>query len=212
MTLVKICGITNIEDAVECVRLGANMLGFVFADSPRRVDAETVKHIDRIIGGDVKTVGVFTEETDEVISIMRECGLTYAQLHGGQSEEFARRLGAASVIRVARVKDEGSVDALAQYEAAAYYLLDTYKKGVSGGTGETFDWQLAIRAKSLCKPLILSGGLSPSNVAEAVRVVQPCAVDVSTGVEAFPGKKDLNKVKEFIDNVRKADNRLKEDC
>jgi len=207
VTLVKICGITNVEDAVECVRLGANMLGFVFADSPRKVDADTVKHIDRIIGGDAKTVGVFTQETEEVVSIMRECGLTYAQLHGGQSEEFARKLGAGVVIRVARVENEASVDALAQYTTAGFFLLDTYRKDLAGGTGETFDWNLAVRAKSLGKPLILSGGLNPENVADAIRVVQPYAVDVSSGVEAFPGKKDPAKVKEFIINVRKADNR-----
>lgn len=212
MTLVKICGITNVEDAVECVRLGANMLGFVFADSPRRVDIDTVKHIDRVVGSDVKTVGVFTEETEEIVSIIRECRLTYAQLHGGQSEEFARKLGAGCVIRVARVENDNSIDALLQYENAAFFLLDTYSKDAAGGTGKTFDWNLALRAKSLGKPLILSGGLNPNNVAEAIRVVRPFAVDVSSGVETCPGKKDPAKVKEFISNVRKADNRLGENC
>lgn len=207
MTLIKICGITNIEDAIECVRLGANLLGFVFADSPRQVDIGTVKHINRIIGGDAKTVGVFTEESDDVVSIMRECELTYAQLHGGQSEDFARRLGSQKVIRVQRVQDEASIVGLKTQQEAAFYLLDTYKKGVAGGTGEIFDWDLAVRAKSLGKPIFLSGGLSPENVADAVRAVQPFAVDVSSGVEASPGKKDPAKVKEFIDNVRKADNR-----
>jgi len=207
LTLIKICGITNIEDAIECVRLGANLLGFVFADSPRQVDIGTVKHINRIIGGDAKTVGVFTEESDDVVSIMRECELTYAQLHGGQSEDFARRLGSQKVIRVQRVQDEASIVGLKTQQEAAFYLLDTYKKGVAGGTGEIFDWDLAVRAKSLGKPIFLSGGLSPENVADAVRAVQPFAVDVSSGVEASPGKKDPAKVKEFIDNVRKADNR-----
>lgn len=246
MTLIKICGITNIEDAIECVRLGANMLGFVFADSPRQADVSTVKHIQRVIGGDAKTVGVFTEESDELLSIMRECELTYAQLHGGQSEDFARRLGAHRVIRVARVssnplalsspEEQGAyrsavesqpsfdtrstllrtsgvygpedIDCLRnEHETAAFYLLDTYKKGVAGGTGETFDWGLAIKAKDLGKPIFLSGGLSPENVGDAIRAVQPFAVDVSSGVEASPGKKDPAKVKEFIDNVRKADNR-----
>lgn len=207
MTLIKICGITNIEDAIECVRLGANLLGFVFADSPRQVDVGTVKHINRIIGGDAKTVGVFTDEGDNVVSIMRECELTYAQLHGGQSEDFARRLGSQKVIRVQRVQYEASVVGLESQQEAAFYLLDTYKKGIAGGTGEIFDWDLAVRAKSLGKPIFLSGGLSPENVADAVRAVQPFAVDVSSGVEASPGKKDPAKVKEFIDNVRKADNR-----
>jgi phosphoribosylanthranilate isomerase len=204
MTLVKICGITNVEDAIECVRLGANMLGFVFADSPRRADVDTVKHIIRIIGGDAKTVGVFTDETDEVISIMNYCELTYAQLHGGQSEEFAQRLGAHRVIRAVRIKNEWSLENLTQFTTASFYLLDTYKAGIPGGTGETFDWELAVRAKSFGKPVLLSGGLNPENVTEAIGVVQPYAVDVSSGVEEQPGKKDLAKVKEFIDNVRKA--------
>lgn len=207
MTLIKICGITTVEDAIECVRLGANMLGFVFAESPRRTDVETVKHINRIIGGDARTVGVFTDETDEVISIMNDCHLTYAQLHGGQSEEFAQRLGAQRVIRAVRIKNEWSLDNLAEFSEATFHLLDTYKMGISGGTGETFDWELAVRAKSFGKPVLLSGGLNPENVTEAIRVVQPFAVDVSSGVEEAPGKKDLAKVKEFIDNVRKADNR-----
>ncbi len=203
MTLIKICGITNVGDAIECVRLGANMLGFIFADSPRRVDVETVKHINRIIGGDAKTIGVFTDEDEEMLSIMRECELTYAQLHGGQSEDFARRVGTDRVIRVCRVKDETSILGLATQREAAFYLLDTYKKGVPGGTGEAFDWHLAVRAKELGRPVILSGGLTTENVADAIAAVRPFAVDVSSGVEASPGKKDLAKVKEFIDNVRK---------
>ncbi len=207
MTLIKICGITNIEDAIECVKLGANMLGFVLADSPRRADVDTVKHIGRIIGGDARTVGVFTQESEYVISAFHECNLNYVQLHGNQSEEFAQKIGADSVIRVARVQNHATIDVLATHQAAAFYLLDTYKKGVAGGTGEVFDWDIAIRAKSLGKPLILSGGLNPNNVAEAIRVVRPYAVDVSNGVEKSPGKKDFAKVKEFIDNVRKADNR-----
>lgn len=205
MTLVKICGITNVADAIECVRLGANLLGFIFAESPRRVDVETARNIERIVGVDVKTVGVFTEESDEVLRIMDACALTYAQLHGNQSEDFARRIGADRVIRVARVKNEDSVDGLAAYPTASFYLLDTYKKGIAGGTGETFDWDLAARAKSLGKPVILSGGLSPDNVLNAISAVKPYAVDVSSGVEASPGIKDLIQVKEFIDNVRKAD-------
>lgn len=207
MTLIKVCGITNVEDAVECVKLGADYLGFVFAESPRRVDVGIVKEIVDIVGDDVKTVGVFTDETDDVIWVMNECGLTYAQLHGGQSEEFAQRFSAQRVIRVARVQDEASVNALAEYKAAAFYLLDTYRKGIAGGTGETFDWDLALRAMSIGKPIFLSGGLNPKNVAEAVHVVQPYAVDVSSGVEEYPGKKNLLEVKEFIENVRKTDNR-----
>ncbi len=205
MTLIKICGITNVEDALESVRLGAHMLGFVFAESPREVGVDTVRSIQRILAGDVKTVGVFTQESDEVLSIMDSCQLTYAQLHGGQSEDFARRVGAERVIRVARVSDKPSLEGLSRFAQAKYYLLDTYKKGIAGGTGETFDWDLLTQADPAGKPIILSGGLNSANVGEAVRKLRPFAVDVSSGVELCPGKKDHDKLKEFIDNVREAD-------
>jgi len=205
MTFVKICGITSVEDAIAAVGMGANVLGFVFADSPRRVEIPTVRHIQRVLAGDAKTVGVFTEESDEVLRAMDECELAYAQLHGDQSEGFARRIGAANVIRVARVSDEASVESLSRYQEAGYYLLDTYRKDRPGGTGETFDWSLAVRAKSLGKPIFLSGGLHPANVHEAITTVRPFGVDVSSGVESSPGVKDHEKIKEFIANVRKAD-------
>lgn len=206
MTFVKICGITNIEDALAAVSSGANLLGFVFAESPRQVEANTVRSIQRMLGGDVKTVGVFTDESDDVLSIIDKCTLTYAQLHGGQSEDFARRIGAERVIRAVRVRNENSIKRLAEFTAAAYYLLDTYKPGIAGGTGEVFDWDLAVRAKSLGKPVFLSGGLTPENAREAIKTVRPFGVDVSSGVEVSPGKKDHAKIKEFIDHVREADN------
>jgi len=205
MTLVKVCGITSIGDAIACVESGADMLGFIFADSPRRVNAEVAGEIVRLVSGRVKTVGVFTEQSDQVIETVDRCRLDYAQLHGSQSEEFARRVGADRVIRVARVRDSDSVNKLADHPAAAFYLLDTYRPDRAGGTGQTFDWSLAVAAKSMGKHLILSGGLTPGNVAEAVMAVRPYAVDVSSGVESEPGKKDHQRVKEFISNVREAD-------
>ena len=205
MTLVKICGITNVDDALAAVNAGAGFLGFVFAESPRRVEPSTVRHIQRILAGNVKTVGVFTEESDEVLRIMDECGLSYAQLHGGQSEEFAARIGEQRVIRAVRVKSERTVAGLELFPNAAYYLLDTFREGVAGGTGETFDWELAVHAKSFGKPLILSGGLNPGNVSEAIREARPFAVDTASGVEASPGIKDHDKIKEFIQNARKAE-------
>ena len=205
MTLVKICGITNIEDALEAVDAGADFLGFVFAPSPRRADVGRVKHIQQIVTGRVKTVGVFTDESDEVLKIIDECRLTYAQLHGGQSEDFARLIGADKVIRVVRVRDESSLDELSNHIEAAYYLLDTYKKGLPGGTGETFNWELAVRARNLSKPMFLSGGLTPDNIEAAIKTVRPFAVDVSSGVEKCPGKKDYSKIKELIDYVRETD-------
>ncbi len=205
MTFIKICGITTVEDAIAAASLGAHLLGFVFAESPRQADIQSVKHIQRIVSGSVKTVGVFTDESDEVLRIMDECALTYAQLHGSQTEDFARKIGAERVIRVLRVKDESSLENLAALTQARHYLLDTYKKGVSGGTGETFNWDLAVRANSLGKSIFLSGGLNPQNVSLAVRAVRPFAVDISSGVERSPGIKDHNKIKELIDNVREAD-------
>ena len=206
MTLVKICGITNVEDALAAVNNGANFIGFVFAESPRRCDPATARHIRRILGGDVKTVGVFTEESDEVLHILDKCELDYAQLHGYQSEEFARRIGAERVIRVARVKNESSITALVEFTEAAFYLLDAYKEGVAGGTGRTFDWRLAALTGDPRRPVFLSGGLNPKNVERAIRTIRPFAVDVASGVEAAPGLKDHAKIKEFMDNVRKADN------
>jgi len=205
VTFIKICGITNIDDAIASVKLGANLLGFVFADSPRQVETQTVKNIQRVLAGDVKTVGVFTEESDDVLKIMDECALTYAQLHGSQSEKFAQKLGADRVIRAVRILDQSSLDLLSVYSECSYYLLDTYKKGRPGGTGETFDWELAIEAKSFGKLLFLSGGLGPSNINEAVRRVQPFGVDASSGLESSPGIKDHKKIKEFIKHVREAD-------
>ena len=205
MTLVKICGITNVDDALAALSAGANFLGFVFAESPRKVDASTAKHIRRILGGDVRTVGVFTEESDDVLRIIDECELSFAQLHGGQSEEFAQRIGAGRVIRAVRVKGERTIAGLELFPNAASYLLDTYREALAGGTGETFDWDLAVQAKSFGKPILLSGGLNPGNVFEAVMRVRPFAADVSSGIEASPGIKDHEKIKEFIENVRKAD-------
>ena len=205
MTLIKICGITSVEDALAATSQGASFIGFVFAESPRKADVSTVKHICRILGGDVKTVGVFTDESDEVLRTIDECALAYAQLHGGQSEEFAERIGAGRVIRAVRVKSERTIAHLGTFAEAAYYLLDTYHEGIAGGTGETFDWDLAVRAKSLGKSVFLSGGLSPANVSEAVRTVRPFAVDASSGLEVSPGVKDHQKIKEFINNVREAD-------
>ena len=205
MTFVKICGITCVEDALAAAKLGANILGFVFADSPRQAEPATVKHIMRILGGDVKTVGVFTEESEEVLRLIDDLGLAYVQLHGGQSDEFAHRIGGSRVIRAVRIRNEASLNALTDYQASVYYLLDSYRPGIAGGTGEVFDWTLAAQAKSFGKPVFLSGGLTPGNVAEAIETVRPYAVDVASGVEESPGRKDHTKVKEFIENVRKAD-------
>ena len=206
MTAIKICGLTNIKDAVDSVNLGADFIGFVFAESPRRASINVVKDICREVGTQVKTVGVFTEESDEIIKIIDNCNLNYAQLHGNQSESFAQKIGSERIIRVLRIKDKESLSLLSDYKEYKYLLLDTYKKGQPGGTGETFNWNQAVQAiKKTDKPLILSGGLLPANIADAIKTVKPFAVDISSGVEKYPGKKDYSKIKELIENVRKTD-------
>jgi len=154
----------------------------------------------------MKRVGVFTEESEDVVRAMHECSLDYVQLHGGQSEEFAQRIGPERVIRALRVRDEDSLAQMRERTNARYFLLDTFKDGVAGGTGDIFDWSLAQAASGIGKPFFLAGGLNPANVSEAVLRVRPYAVDVSSGVELSPGVKDHEKIKEFIANVRAADN------
>lgn len=204
-TRVKICGITNIEDALAACEFGADAIGFVFAESPRQVSLEEAAEIADQLPPFVKTVGVFTYEKPRVSAVAEWVPLDLIQLHGEQTEEFAEWLGAMRVLRGVRIRDEGSLKWLKKWEHAAAYVLDTWTPDRKGGTGMTFDWELAVRAKEFGKPVMLAGGLTPDNIADAIRAVRPYGVDVSSGVEAFPGKKDHKKMKEFIANVRAAD-------
>ncbi len=214
MTRIKICGITNIEDAMAAVEAGANALGFIFAESPRRVDAKTVCSIIEVLPPLVSTVGVFArQDVDDVYKTWKQTNLQFAQLHevnGPVRELLAPDSGFGwyRVIHALRVKSADDIRRAGddpQVRACAALLLDTHVEGMMGGTGQTFDWDLAIQAKALGKPIILAGGLNPANVAEAIRKVRPYAVDVSSGVEASPGKKDHDKIREFIQNARQAD-------
>lgn len=211
MIRVKICGITNIEDALAAIEAGADALGFVFAESPRKVDVATAGGILERIPPFVTTVGVFAnQDVDEVFKIWKRTGLHFAQLHGvlGPITDLVAPnsgFGWYRIIRAVRVKCEEDIGQAAKDRPSrmcAALLLDAHVEGLMGGTGQTFDWDLAVMAQSLGKPIILAGGLTPENVAEAVRKVRPYAVDVSTGVEASPGKKDHSKIKEFIDNAK----------
>jgi len=209
---VKICGITNADDALAAVEAGADALGFVFAESPRRVDVKTALDIQERLPPFVSTVGVFAnQDADEVYRIWKHTGVHFAQLHGipGPLGDFASPAGGFGwyrVIQALRVQSaEGIRRAAADdaVRACAALLLDTHVEGLMGGTGLTFDWKLAVEAKSLGKPVILAGGLTPDNVLEAVRTVAPYAVDVSTGVESSPGRKDHEKIKEFVFNAKR---------
>ncbi len=194
---MKICGITNLEDALFAAEAGADALGFIFyAQSPRYIAPDRAREIILRLPPFVATVGVFVnEELDRVKEIMAHCHLDYAQLHGDEPPEQVAAL-APRTIKAMRVRSAAGVERLSDYRAAAY-LLDAYHPTKLGGTGETWDWELAAAAKRY-GPVILAGGLTPDNVAAAIERVQPYAVDVSSGVEAAPGIKDHQKVQRFI--------------
>ncbi len=194
---IKICGITNLDDARLAVELGADMLGFIFyAKSPRAVSPIVVAQICRAVT--VEKVGVFVNETEvNIRRIAEECGLTALQFHGDEPPSFCRQFPLKR-IKAIRVRNETSLQQVAEYDVDAL-LLDTYTDNQRGGTGMTFDWSLAVKAKSLGKPIILSGGLTPDNVCDAIRIVQPFAVDVASGVEGEPGRKDPTKLRRFFE-------------
>lgn len=201
-TRVKICGITNTEDALASVELGADALGFIFwKKSPRYIEPLRAATIIKGLPAFVTAVGVFVDETLEGIKKTQEdSGITCVQLHGGERPEFAQSVR-GPVVKAFRVRDLADLGAIRGYRVAAY-LLDAFKAGVPGGTGETFDWKIALEAKKLGR-IILSGGLSPENVSGAVRTVAPYAVDVSSGVEKSPGVKDRLKLERFFEEIEK---------
>jgi phosphoribosylanthranilate isomerase len=203
MVRIKICGITNLEDARLAAELGAHALGFIFyPKSPRYIRPDAAREIIRSLPPLVMTVGVFVDEEAGVVKdIAATAGLDWVQLHGQESPEYCRTLG-RRVIKGFRIKDAHSLSLLPAYRGSVQaFLLDTYKAGTAGGTGETFDWTLARQAKK-SGPIILAGGLTPANVAQAIEAVQPAAVDVASGVEAGPGKKDPEKLRAFFEAVK----------
>jgi phosphoribosylanthranilate isomerase len=204
MVKVKICGITNIEDALHAAGCGADALGFVFYDrSPRCLTPEAARGIIAELPPFVNAVGLFVNEAPERIRQIADfCGLDVLQLHGDEVPadcDFAPR----RVVKALRVKKAASLDGHAAYAVSAL-LLDAWVAGTYGGTGERFNWELAA-AVARQRPVILAGGLRAENVAAAVRTVRPYGVDVSSGVEAAPGKKDPAKVEAFIRNAKRVD-------
>ena len=197
-TQVKICGITSLADARVAAEAGADMIGLMFyAQSPRHITLATAVEISRALPPFVLRVGVFVNPDEaQVMEAISACGLNLLQFHGNEDSDFCTQFGLMSV-KALRVRDEKSLQSLANYNTDAF-LLDAYSKSGFGGTGEKFNWDLAIEAQKFGKPIFLAGGLTPENVADAVRQVRPFAVDVSSGVESAPGKKDAAKVKSFI--------------
>ncbi|AJE04911.1 phosphoribosylanthranilate isomerase [Geobacter pickeringii] len=197
MVRVKICGITSLADALIAVEAGADALGFVFHDqSPRHVAPDQAAGIIAALPPFVQTVGLFVNRAlDFVNETAARCRIDLVQLHGDEPPEYCDAV-ARRVIKAFRVRDGASIEPIRHYRVTAH-LLDAWSPAVYGGTGHTFNWEIARRVKSF-GPLVLAGGLTPENVAEAVATVEPYAVDVSSGVESAPGQKDPAKVREFI--------------
>jgi phosphoribosylanthranilate isomerase len=201
-TRVKICGITSLADAQAAVEAGADALGFNFYEqSPRYLTVPAAAEISRQLPPVILRVGVFVNAPEDLIlRAIGECSLSLLQFHGDEAPEFCTQFGLMSM-KAIRIRNAESLAELPKYPTDAW-LLDAYSPEARGGTGEIFNWDLAIEAQKLGKPVFLAGGLTPENVAAAVRKVRPFGVDVASGVEAAPGKKDRKKMQDFIAAVR----------
>lgn len=203
MVKIKICGITNVDDAMAAVDLGADALGFNFyRKSPRYIEPQKAADIIAQLPPFIVPIAIFVNESeDTILEALKTSCIHGVQFHGDETPEFCQRFG-NHVIKAFQVKDKESLKHMSHYRVSAH-LLDSYKEGMRGGTGETFDWHLAVVAKTFGR-IILAGGLTPDNVAEAVKLVQPYGVDVAGGVEKEKGVKDHAKLRKFIIEVRKA--------
>ena len=202
MTKIKICGITNLNDALDAVRLGADALGFVFyPGSKRYIEPVKAKEIADSLPPFVKKVGVFSNEKADVVrEVSGIVNLDLLQIHGDETPAYCDSLD-SPYIKAFRLKDANTLGEVNQYNTN-YILFDTYSSDEYGGTGRAFDWDILKNHPFENKYVILSGGLNPGNIKEAVNLLQPYAVDVSSGVEESPGKKDIGKIKKFIEAVR----------
>ena len=201
-TRIKVCGITRPEDALAAVEAGVDGLGFIFVEkSPRNIDPEQAREIIRLLPPFVDAEETVVEE------ITHYCRLTLVQLHGNESPRYCSNLP-FSVVKAFRIGADFDGTAFVPYEDCVRgVLLDTYHKDMAGGTGETFDWAL-VQQLEPAQPVILAGGLNPENVAAAIEQVRPYAVDVNSGVESAPGRKDLVRLEQFIRQVRETDAKL----
>ena len=204
MTLVKVCGITNLNDALAAVGAGADWLGFNFYEgSPRYIAPRDAHQIIEQLPQTVVSVGIFVNEEapDEVARKAKEAHVAAVQLHGDESTAYCQSLNHLFVIKALRVGKEWKPESALRYKTEAV-LLDAYQMGARGGTGHTFDWSLAQQAQKLTPKMFLAGGLTPGNVGEAITAVRPFGVDVCSGVEVKPGVKDVRRMKAFVQAVR----------
>jgi phosphoribosylanthranilate isomerase len=216
MIWIKICGTTNREDALTAVEAGADALGFVFYDkSPRKIDPETAREVVEQLPPEIEKVGVFVNEpVEKILNIVIQAGLTAVQLHGVDSRrpEFMRRLKDGRELKIFLVLQ---ADEISGFETPGHnkgdlgaVFIDSGTSQLPGGTGKTFDWRAAtagVEAMKRNSNLVVAGGLNPGNVAEVIRILKPWGVDVASGVEARPGKKDPEKVRAFVEAVRHAE-------
>ncbi len=203
MVKVKICGITNLKDAQEAIKAGADALGFVFyKKSPRYILPQKARAIIRQLPKQVIKAGVFVNTEEKTIKdIAKLCRLDILQFHGDESPEFCKKFKGYKVIKAFRVKDKINFKKILKYRTFAC-LFDAYIKSKIGGTGKKFNWRLLAHLDKIKRPVFLSGGLTAGNVKEAIRIINPAWVDVSSSLEIKPGQKDHKKIREFIKAVR----------
>ena len=201
MIPTKICGITNLDDANVAVENGASAIGFIFYEkSPRTISINNAKSISKHLPKTIARVGVFVNHEKDFIRLaISKVPLDMIQLHGDETPDFCNQLD-VPILKALRIKNEASLSVMDQYDVAMF-LLDTFSNDQYGGTGETFDWSVLDR--KFKTPIILSGGLNPENILYAIDAVNPSAVDVNSGVESSPGKKDYNKLKTLFKNLNK---------
>lgn len=204
MTQIKICGITNLEDALCAAESGADAVGFIFHEaSPRYITPKRAREIISALPAGIATVGVFVNrEAEEVAQTAEDCGLDLIQLHGDESPEYCRRFPPERVIKAVFPRTPEELRALDAYDVRAF-LADFREAGRCGGTGKRADWGLAAMiAKS--RPLILAGGLGIANIGEALAAVAPCAVDINSGIEKAPGIKDHDRMRQIVGMIRRS--------
>ena len=212
MVKVKVCGITNMQDATWAVSLGADYIGFNFySKSPRKVSMKMAGDVISRIPPLCEPVGIFVNEEDigVIVQAIEKTGIKLVQLHGKEQPEYCQQVKervqdkGTKIIKAFRIKGPRSLANLQRYtDIVDYFLLDAYVPGVEGGTGEVFNWDVALTARKYNKPIFLAGGLTPENVAEAARTAQPFGVDSASGIERLPRRKDYDKLKDFIVNAK----------
>jgi len=204
--LTKVCGITRLEDALAAAEAGAEAVGFMFyPPSKRAVTPEAARQIIRQLPPRLRKVGVFVDALPDTVRLTVEVsGIDTLQFHGEESPEYCHHFAPLPIWKAFRIRSRESLARLTPYAEVAAWLLDSFVADQPGGTGATFNWELAVEAGGRGRPIILAGGLTPRNVAAAVQQVRPWGVDVSSGVEASPGRKDPSLIRNFITAVRQA--------